>query len=206
MQHVTKLEWMDGWMERRGANTAVLTRRWSEQRTEGEGGRWVLQCVSVFGRYCFGLGRCGSTWSNIQAGCARAHTAAVPVLWEHVCWALFHSIHFPRVFPPASKLLFQKERKAALCFCFLALRCWKIITQVITVHQGRMFCTKMAQKKQNKIINQYNISGKQCQLVKKKKRKSDYILQVAQRWGHNTSFLWGKEPTHAFFLVAKQQD
>lgn len=74
---------MDGWMGRRGEDATVLAGRQSEKRTE-RGRRPVGGCGTHkdTGRYCFGLGRCGSARSNIQAGYARAHTAAVPVLWE----------------------------------------------------------------------------------------------------------------------------
>lgn len=69
-------------MGRRGASTTALTGRQSEKGKEAGGGAAVHICIWKI--LFFGLGRCGTAQSNIQAGCARAHTAVVPVLWEHV--------------------------------------------------------------------------------------------------------------------------
>lgn len=70
--------------------------------------------------------------------------AAVLVLWKHVqlksaelCSTPTSSLEFlppslaslgqvAFVFPPLPKLLSQKEQKAASCFCFFTLRCWKL--------------------------------------------------------------------------------
>lgn len=79
---------------------------------------------------CFGSGRCGSARSNIQAGPARAHTAAVPVLWDNVQLAKSAELHpssplaslsilFCRdtcVFPPVQKATFSERAKGAFMF------------------------------------------------------------------------------------------
>lgn len=56
---------MEIWQDRAGVNGGGVREsnspcRETERDRERERGRWGLWSVSVFGRYCFGLGRCGS--------------------------------------------------------------------------------------------------------------------------------------------------
>lgn len=143
-------------------------------------GRWGLCCDSVFGRYCFGSGRCGSARSNIQAGCTRAHTAAVPVLWDHVQLAKSaelrsapsSSLDFLPHLKPLSVFWFvgtlvyshlcqsYSFRKSERELCVFCLEMLKIITPAIQFI--RVMCSALKWPKKRKIINQYSIGGKHC--------------------------------------------
>lgn len=131
--------WMDGWMERRGASTTVLTRRWSEQRTEGEGGRWGLRCVEDSVLAWADVGVHGQTYKRDAHELTQLLSRFCGSMSAELCSTPSTSPEFlppslgslstvfcfvgTLVFPPASKLLFHKEQKEALCFCFFALRC-----------------------------------------------------------------------------------
>lgn len=86
MQRVTKLERMDG---RRGGEWTQQCSQRRGQREEAGGGCGAYMYLEG----SFGLGRCGSARLNIQAGCTQAHTAGVPVLWEHVQLAKSAKLH-----------------------------------------------------------------------------------------------------------------
>lgn len=156
MQHVTKLKRMDGW----GGEQAQQC----SQEVGARRGRWGLWCVSVFERYCFGSGRCGSARSNTQAGCAQAHTAAVPVLWDNVQLAksaelrpssLLASLRilFCRIPTCAKSYLFRKSERCLHVFSFLS---WDVENHPLSNSSG-----SYGQKKRQ-IMNQNSIGGKQC--------------------------------------------